>query len=118
MSEKRDTNLYLKDILESIERIEKYTHSLSEREFNKDFNTQDAIVHRLEIIGESIKNIPQEIQEKYREIPWREIARTRDKIVHHYFDVDLEQIWSIIKNDLHPLKKQIKNLLSELESKR
>lgn len=77
---------------------------------------QDAVVRRLEIIGEAAKNVPQEYRDKYPETPWREIAKTRDKIIHHYFEVDEEQIWNIIQNDLQSLKQQIKKMIQVLDS--
>lgn len=117
MSEKRDVGVYLEDILESIERIEKNTKNLSRDDFSGSIDKQDAVVHRLEIIGEAAKNVPQEFRDTYPEIPWREIARTRDKITHHYFEIDVEQIWNILQNDLPLLKKQVKTMLQELNSK-
>lgn len=114
MSAKRDVGVYLEDILESIKRIEQYTENLSEREFHESVDKQDAVVHRLEIMGEAAKNVPQEFRDKYPKIPWREIARTRDKITHHYFEIDEGQIWNIIQNDLNLLKKQIEELLRAL----
>ena len=117
MSEKRDIGVYLEDILESIERIEKNTENLSREDFDRDVDKQDAVVHRLEVIGEAAKSAPQEFRDKYPKVPWREIARTRDKITHHYFEIDIEQIWNIIQKDLHPLKEQVKLILQELDSK-
>ncbi len=116
MSEKRDVLVYLEDILESIGRIEKNAENLSREDFSRNIEKQDAVVHRLEIIGEAAKNVPQEFRDKYPKIPWREIARTRDKITHHYFEIDIEQIWNIIQKDLQPLKKQIKAILQELDN--
>ena len=117
MSEKRDVGVYLEDILESIERIESNIANVNLEDFSRNIDKQDAIVHRLEIIGEAAKNVPQEFRDKYPKIPWREIARTRDKITHHYFEIDLMQIWNIIQNDLQPLKYQIRSILKELDSK-
>ena len=111
MSEKRDVGVYLEDILESIKRIEQYSHNVSRGEFDENVDKQDAIVHWLEIIGEAAKNVPQKFRDQNPTIPWREISRTRDKITHHYFEIDVEQIWNIIQNDLQPLKKQIERLL-------
>lgn len=118
MSAKRDVGVYLEDILESIGLIEKYTHNISESEFNRDSDKQDAVTHRLEIIGEAAKHVPQEFCDAHPEVSWREIARTRDKIIHHYFEIDIEQIWNIIQNDLTPLKKQIEALLDHTQEKR
>lgn len=72
---------------------------------------QDAIVRRLEIIGEATKNLPQNFKERHANINWKDITGMRDKIVHEYFDIDLKVVWDTIKNDLPTFKKQIENLL-------
>lgn len=117
MTAKRDVGLYLEDILESIKRIEQYTHNISEKEFSNNGDKQDAVVYRLEVIGEAIKNIPQAYRSNHPEVPWRDIAKTRDKIIHHYFEVDCEQVWTIIQNDLQPLKGTIQQMLTELDKR-
>lgn len=116
MSAPRDNGVYLDDILESINRIEKYTHNVSREEFENDIDKQDAVVHRLEVIGEAAKRVTKDFRDKYPNVPWKDIARTRDKITHHYFEVDLEIIWSIIQNDLKPLKEQVQAMLRALDS--
>jgi uncharacterized protein with HEPN domain len=113
----RDAGLYLIDVLESIKKIDKSTKTLTLKAFIKDVDIQDAIVRRLEVIGEATKHVPQEIKKKYPDIPWRETAGMRDKIVHDYFKINLEIVWNIVQNDLNPLKKQIKQLLKELDTK-
>lgn len=117
MSAPRDVGVYLDDILESITRIEKYTQNLTRDEFDNNIDKQDAVVHRLEIIGEATKRIPQDFRDKYPETAWQDIAKTRDKIIHHYFEVDLEIIWSIVQNDLKPLKEQVQVILKDLDGK-
>lgn len=66
---KRDVRVYIEDILESIEKIEHYTESITEEDFYRDTQIQDAVLRRLEIIGEAVKNVPQEFKDKYQEIP-------------------------------------------------
>ena len=110
---KRDVRVYLDDILESIERIQDYVKGLSEDQFMDAVDIQDAVVRRLEIIGEAVKHISKDVRDKHPEVEWKKIAGARDIFVHEYFGVKLERIWDTISNDLPSLKKQIKKLLKE-----
>lgn len=112
---KRDFRVYLDDILESILYIEAYTENLTKQGFKNDIGKQDAVVRRLEIIGEAVKHIPEEIKKDHREIPWNKITGARNIFVHEYFGVKLERVWDTIKQDLPRFKEQIEKLLKELE---
>jgi uncharacterized protein with HEPN domain len=111
---KKDISIFLNHILESIERIEEFTKNISKKIFLDSIQLQDAVIRRLEIIGEATKNIPPEFRKKYADVPWSEIARTRDKLIHGYFVVDLALTWDIVKKDLPDLKKKIKKILEGL----
>lgn len=89
---KRNIKLYLQDIWESTLAIEEYTQNLTEDEFYSNRQVQDAIVRRLEIIGEAVKNIDDDFRSKYHQIPWKKIAGMRDIIAHEYFGVKLERV--------------------------
>ncbi len=104
---KRDWKLLFEDILDAINKIEKYTESIDIKDFFESTLITDAVVRNLEIIGEASKNVPTEIQNKHADIPWRKLSGIRNRIVHEYFGVDLNIIWYIIKNELIPLKEQI-----------
>lgn len=110
---KRDVGVYLEDIAESIKHIEEYTKGVKEADFYRDTKLQDAVLRRLEIIGEAVKKIPQAIKSKYPDVPWKEIAGTRDILSHEYFRVNLERIWKTIQEDLLPFKEKIEEILKK-----
>jgi len=112
---KRDTSVFIKHILESIERIEEYVKEISEKQFFEETQVQDAIIRRIEIIGEATKNLPNGFRKKHSEVPWSEITGARDKLIHGYFGVDLDLTWDIVKKDLPDLKEKVEKILKEIE---
>lgn len=108
---KRETKLFIQDIVESIEKIEKYIRHFNKEQFLKNEQLQDAIVRRLEIIGEATKKIPDEIKKTAPDIQWTKISGMRNIIVHDYFGINLERVWKTIHKDLSGLKKEISELL-------
>jgi uncharacterized protein with HEPN domain len=111
---KREYRLYIDDILEAVEKIEKYVKGLSSDEFIEDGKTVDAVIRNFQIIGEATKRIPDEVKRKYADIPWKEMAGMRDKLVHEYFGVKLDVLWKTIKNRLPELKALIKEVLEKM----
>lgn len=111
----RECKAYLKDILESIRKIEKYTEELSFDDFTENELIQDGVVRNLEIIGEAVKNIPEKIKNKKSEVEWKKIAGLRDILTHVYFGIDVDIVWDVVKNKMPELKEKIIEILSEIE---
>ena len=112
---KRDLNLFIRDILESINAIEEFSKNLNKKELISNRLKQSAIIREIEIIGEAAKNIPNSFREKYPNIQWHEIAGMRDVIIHGYFRVDLDAVWNVIKKDLPILKKQMQKIKKDIQ---
>ena len=77
----------------------------------------DAVIRNLEIIGEAIKNIPDEVKDEYQTVPWKRMVGLRNIITHAYFGIDLENIWKIITQNIPEVKPEIKKILDELKVK-
>jgi len=103
--------VYLKDILDSVEKIESYLEGFKEMDFDGNYAIQDAVMRRLEIIGKAVKHLPEESKNKYPNIPWKDIAGMRDILIHEYAGVQVERVWLTVKNDLPPLKQTILELI-------
>jgi len=112
MSEpKRNYTIFIEDILNCIGKIEKYTKDLSFQAFSNNEMTVDAVIRNLEIIGEAVKKIPEEIKNKYSGIEWKEAAGFRDVLIHDYFGIDLESVWDTLHNNIPEFQKQIYEVL-------
>lgn len=114
---KRSIYLFISDILENIELIEKSIKNIKKSDFELNDVLKDATVRRLEIIGEAVKNLPDSFRDKYPDINWKEIAGFRDIVIHSYFRVDLDVTWDIINKDLPDLKQKILRIKRDLEVK-
>ncbi len=108
----REYKDYLEDILNAIDKIERYTKNLTFEEFMMDDRTTDAVIRNLEVIGEAVKHLPVDLKENYPDIDWRAIAGLRDILIHAYFGIDEDIIWDVIENKIPVFKKQIKKLIA------
>ena len=108
---KRDEVVFLEDILECINKIIEYTQGISEIEFEQNTEKQDAIIRRIEIIGEAVKSISLETREKYPQIPWREMAGMRDIVIDEYFGVSIGMVWRAATYEIKELKPKIERII-------
>lgn len=107
----RISSLYLEDIIESCQRLRRYVDGVQFDDFLMDEMRVDAVARNLEIIGEAVKNLPDDIRSLRPEIDWKKIARFRDIIAHHYFKVDHDRVWDITQNKIKDLESAAKQIL-------
>ncbi len=110
---KRDVKVILKDILSEIMKLEKFTNEINYEAFVEDDMRYYAVIRCLEIIGEAVRQLPEDFKQKYSYIEWRKIVDLRNILIHEYFGIEPEIIWDIVKNKIPTLKTFIKILLEE-----
>lgn len=113
----KDSTVFLEHILESIESIKEYARDISEEDFLKSQEKQDAIIRRLEIIGEAVGNLSDDFKNQYPDIAWNKAMSIRNILIHNYFGVDLKIVWDTITKSLPEFKKQIKEILKTSSEK-
>ncbi|HSE83196.1 MAG TPA: DUF86 domain-containing protein [Thermodesulfobacteriota bacterium] len=110
---KREWKLFVEDILESIELIEKYVENMQFDNFKNDRKTIDAVVRNFEIIGEASKFIPDLIKKKHQDVDWQGVVGLRNRIAHEYFTISPMIIWHIIEEELPKLKEEMQRILEK-----
>jgi len=113
MSSHRRDRDYLTDISEAIQRINEYVEGLSYEDFLNDTKTHDAVLRNLQVIGEAAKRISWQTRRPSPHIPWKEMAGLRDKVVHDYFGIRFDVVWTVIDRELPQLAIDIQRLLKE-----
>jgi len=107
---KKDNQVYLRDILKAIEKIESYVKNTDIKTFSREDMRHDAVIRQLEIIGEAVKRLSNEFASKNPSFPIKEAINMRNFLLHGYDDVDLEVVWKTVKEDIPILKQSLKNL--------
>src|SRR3989344_7996028 len=105
---KKGLDIYLQDIIESNELIQRRMQNVTLEAFEANIDLQDMVIHRLEIIGEAVKNIPDDFRKIYPEISWHKAAGMRDKLIHGYDSIDLIVVWDTVTVGLPPFIEQIR----------
>lgn len=108
---------YLKDILDALNDLEAFVKDIDYKTFAADHMRRNAVVRSLEIIGEAAKNIPEDMRSQYKDIPWKRMAGMRDKLIHAYFGVDYDSVWSLATERIHEIKQPMEKMARELSSK-
>ena len=107
--------VYLRDIIDNIERAQKFIADISYDDFVHDDLRNYGVVRCLEIIGEATKRLPNDLRDQHPEIPWKSMTGTRDVVIHAYASINMLKVWQTAKNDLPPLLQPIRNILLSLK---
>ncbi len=114
---KRDYLLFLRDIVERIERIERFIEGMDFEAFRTDDKTVSACIREIEVICEAVKHLPSFITERFDTLPWSLMAKMRDKLIHWYFDIDEEIVYKVAADKLPRIKTEIQAIIQELTRK-
>lgn len=114
---KRDPQIYLQDILESIEKIQQYIANMTFDEFVSNNMAIDAVIRNFEIIGEAVAHMPDDIRSAYPKVPWFEMKGMRNIVAHEYFSVDLKIVWKTARESLPSLMIMIKQVIDDISER-
>lgn len=111
---KKDPVVFVTHIIDSIQLIESYMEGKTEADLMESTGLQDKIIRRIQVIGEAVKNLPDDLKRNHPEVPWRDITGMRDIVIHQYFGIDLEFVWNVVTKDIPDLKPKILRIRDEL----
>jgi uncharacterized protein with HEPN domain len=108
----KDDLFYVRHILDAVSKAESYCSSLSKAGFASNELVQDAVIRQLEIAGEAAKHVSPAFRKKHPEVPWKDMAGMRDKLIHDYFGVDIGAVWLTVREDLPKLRPSLERIVS------
>ena len=111
---KRDYSDYLQDIIDSCSDVQEFIKGMSYSDFIGDKKTKSATIRAIEVIGEAVKNIPTAFRVKHPNIPWKQIAGMRDKLIHEYFGVDAKVLWKTATEDVPMIRVEFKKIVKDI----
>ncbi len=114
---KKDDSIYLRHIIDAFTQIEGYMVGITHDEFFSNKLLQDGVIRQLEVMGEASRNLSEDLRCEYPQIPWRQMVGLRNRMIHAYFNVNLQIIWEIIQGDLPNLKRETKRILDNISKK-
>lgn len=109
----RDWHLRVEDMVDAVDAISSFVKDMSFELFCQDRKTVDAVVRNLQVIGEAARALPEQVRQQYPDIPWNNIVGMRSVLVHEYFGVDFDILWTTIQNDLPPLRTRLQSILDD-----
>ncbi|MDO9575580.1 MAG: DUF86 domain-containing protein [bacterium] len=112
---KREFGDYIQDIIDAMNKGMDFIDGMEPEEFIRDEKTVFAVIRAIEIIGEAVKYIPEDVKKEYPQIPWKEIAGMRDKLIHAYFGVNLVRVWETVKEEIPALKPSFEKMQIDLK---
>lgn len=116
MTGARDYADYLRDIVDAAGKAERFVEDTDFEGFSANDEKIFAVIRALEVIGEAAKNVPEDLRQQYPHIPWRSMAGMRDVLIHQYFGVQLQRIWTTVQEDIPTVREAVAGVLAEIES--
>ena len=110
MSE-RTPQLFLQDILDSGESIQSYLQGITFEQFERERMRHSAVIREFEIIGEAVGKLPEQMNDRFPDVPWQDIKDFRNLLTNEYFGVDLQIVWNTIQSDLPQLLAAVRTML-------
>ncbi len=111
----RKPSVVIGDILGCISRMQQYTSDLSFEAFAQNFMVAEACLYNIQIIGEAVVHLPDELKQKETPIPWKLMKGMRNRLIHEYFGTDLPLVWRVIKEDIPSFEATLKTIMASLQ---